>query len=343
MEGNVIYYKMEDHIDIYIKVLEKKINITIPNNDIFNVLLVFTKVIGSDHFSFHFDKFRFTKVSKNSILKKNMHTGEERTLKLTIISMDQYYKRSIKLNRVNMLKESYKYTSSSINYSYDFNNNELEELRKITNMNNWLDNNNEFSKARSILKWINDNLKHDGQLEPPDSINSIQLLKFASQNGGYLNCRGLAILMNELSLAASLYSKFIICMQKEVNIDDYHVLNVIYISELKKWILFDPSYNLYLKNVKNEILSVEDVRESLINCTELIPNIEANYNKDKLYFPLYKRSILKKFYRFAAPVNSTFGGDYLENLTNLVPNRKDFPRTYCTDNPSIFWMSPIQS
>lgn len=334
-----MFYKISNYYEMFIKVQGASLFLTVPAHDIYNELLLFYK-IDQPNFSFRFDKYQFTKINKEQVSKVNMHDKSEELLMLKPIDEEVYNKKTKKQSRNEYLSEQYVSSDDFYKFRYDFVDSGLNELRRITNMDEWIDNSNEFTKMMSISKWINNNIKHDGKLHTPYK-NGIELLKIASSNGGFLNCRGIAVLANELNLAASLFSKFVICMQKEMRTDNYHVLNTVYINDLKKWVMIDPTYNVYLKNKSNEVLSIMDIRNSLRDNNHLFSNKEANYYGKKLSVKLYLRSLTKNFYRFSIPINSKFNGDQLNNIINLVPDKEKFPSIYSVDNPEQFWKEPI--
>lgn len=341
LEGNR-YFRIISSIEIILRIYGEDIYITIPTYNIYQVKAIFKKV-DFDGFEFHYDKVLYLYLceSPNDILKINKLTNETQKVKIFEITKEEYMKAKIKIDRLALLKEQYKQRDAEIRQSYEFESEDLVLLRKITQMDMWLEKKDEFSKILSILNWIDKNFNHNGEERVPKYINSIQILELAAKNGGYLNCRGLAVLTNELLLAAGIYSKFVICEQVEILIDDYHVLNQAYLSKFNKWIMIDPSYNLYLKDRNGNILSLEEIRDALSNKEELIPNDEANYYGKKLSLALYRRSIEKKFYRFGMPIVCKFASDIENNIAWLIPNTDQFNYKVMTDNNRVFWGSPI--
>ena len=188
-----------------------------------------------------------------------------------------------------------------------------------------------------ILFFISDNYKHNGEIILPNNRNIKRLLQTAEKNNGYLNCRGLAILMNQVCMAYGILSRFIICMPKEKYINDCHVVVIIYFKEKKKWVMLDPSYKAYFMNSKHELLSLEEIREYLKQGKKIIINNEANISGKKLNEELYFRSLIKKMYRFQSPIIINAECDKESNFIELLPQKSGNCQI---TNPKDFWKIP---
>ena len=123
-----------------------------------------------------------------------------------------------------------------------------------------------------------------------------------------LNCRGLSTVLNECYLSMGFKSRFITCMPKDSIFDDCHVINSVYLPNDKKWIWIDPTNNAYVMNENGELLSIEEVRERIINDKPIILNPDANWNnkssttkQDYLY-----NYMAKNLYRLQCPLVSEY-------------------------------------
>jgi hypothetical protein len=208
-------------------------------------------------------------------------------------------------------------------------------------------------------------VKHDGNHGNPDGRNAVNMLAVCRREGRGLNCRGLAIALNECYLSMGFKSRFVGCVPKDsLKIDnDSHVINAVYVESLKKWIWIDPTNDAYVMNEKGELLSIEEVRERLLNDKPLIVNPDANWNRrtsvvkeDYLY-----RYMAKNLYKLICPVVSRYDletrqrgkvVEYVELLPlghfEQLPLRKETNDTstetslvwFRTNNPDLFWARP---
>jgi hypothetical protein len=171
--------------------------------------------------------------------------------------------------------------------------------------------------------------------------------------------------LNECYLSLGIKSRFITCMPKDsLGVDqDCHVINMVYSTQLKKWLWIDPTFDAYVMNENGELLSIEEVRERIINGKPLILNPEANWNhkasQTKEHY-LYNY-MAKNLYILECPISSEYDTetkhdgkttmylrllplDYfnksLDKEENINQESKRQWVTYKTNNPNIFWQTP---
>lgn len=195
--------------------------------------------------------------------------------------------------------------------------------------------------------------------------NAMSMIAECKKDHRGLNCRGMATVLNECYLSMGIKSRFITCLPKDsMDTDnDCHVIDMVYCDTLKKWLWIDPTNDAYIMNEKGELLSIEEVRERIINGQPLIVNPDANWNrkisetKDNYLY----QYMTKNLYRLECPVNSEYDMethkagknlsyiellplDYFKQLPykSEEKNEKDnitFIR-YKTNNPKLFWQKP---
>lgn len=244
----------------------------------------------------------------------------------------------------------------------------LVELRRVCNLDSIVGTGNEVSQILNLLHWIHNTIPHDGAVENPEEKNALNMITVCKKEHRAMNCRGLAIALNECYLAMGFKSKYIACLPKDTTDQDSHVLTMVYSNTLKKWLWIDPTSDAYVMNEKRELLSIEEVRESLINGKTLIVNPDANRNHkitDSKEDYLYKY-MAKNLYRLQYPVNSVCDNETKEqgktisfvelspvnisdqktekagdNITTIKLVRYNMTIVvYKAHNPSIFWQSP---
>jgi hypothetical protein len=141
---------------------------------------------------------------------------------------------------------------------------------------------------------------------------------------------------------------------------DVHVINSVYSESLEKWIWIDPTFNAYVMNEKGEMLSIEEVRQRLIEDKALILNPDANWNNKtpQTKINYLENYMAKNLYMLECPASSEYNMETVSegktyNYIRLLPldyyeqePQKEVDKreksntvwvTYKTNNPNIFW------
>jgi len=238
----------------------------------------------------------------------------------------------------------------------------LIRTRQLFHLDSIAGNGNEISRILNLCHWVHNSVTHDGNSENPDQENAIDLIRVCRTENRGINCRMMAVILNECCLSLGFKSRIITCKPREVEFDDCHVINMVYSNDLKKWVWIDPTFDAYVMNEKGELLSIQEVRERLISGKTLILNPDANWNRQ---FSQTKEEYLfnymaKNLYRLECSVNSEYnyetwikGKDvaYIElvplngisetQLSKEISNADGIHITvYKTNNPNIFWKKP---
>lgn len=241
----------------------------------------------------------------------------------------------------------------------------LTALRKAFQLDSIAGKGHDVSKVLNVLHWVHELIPHDGNHENPAVRNAMQLITICRKESRGLNCRGLATVLNECYLALGFASRLVTCLPKDsLGTDpDCHVINMVYVPSLKKWIWADPTQDAYVMNEKGELLGIEEVRERLIRNEPLILNPTANWNhrssttkEDYLY-----RYMAKNLYILQSPVNSTWNMeapeagktiryiqllplDYFKQSPDVKESTSQKSGTtyqfFNTNNPAAFWQLP---
>ncbi|UXE68693.1 MAG: hypothetical protein KA713_09040 [Chryseotalea sp. WA131a] len=138
---------------------------------------------------------------------------------------------------------------------------------------------------------------------------------------------------------------------------------MVYSYDLKKWLWIDPTNDAYVMNEKGDLLSIEEVRERIVNDKPLILNPEANWNHkvSKTKEEYLYQYMAKNLYRMECAIASKYDTEttesgkvitYVELLPlgayNQFPQKiiKTYPKSgttfinYKTNNPTSFWARP---
>lgn len=239
----------------------------------------------------------------------------------------------------------------------------LKQVRRNLHLDSIAGKGDQLSQSRRIMKWLHDLVKHNGQIESGiKRINVLEVIDFAKSKGRGVSCGELASALNDCYLSMGWKSRKVYCFPKDsLKQDrDSHVINIVWIESLKKWIWMDPTNNAYVVDEYNMPLSIEEVRYRLINKLPLKINQDANWNGTPVVddYYLYKY-MAKNLYRFYSPLHSGMNYEnFWENnhvtYVNLVPLdwHKKFPRktdiyinedvktifdNYFIYNPILFW------
>jgi hypothetical protein len=239
-------------------------------------------------------------------------------------------------------------------------NSKLKALKKKYNLDSIAGRGADVSCIINLMRWVHYLIPHNGAEGNPDTKNAMSLIKECKRDNKTLNCRGLAIVLNEVYLASGYKSRIVTCLPKDPNDNDCHVITTVYSEQLRKWLWMDPTFMAYVMNEKGELLSIEEVRERLISKKPLVLNPDANRNHQATqtkedYLENY---MAKNLYMLQCPAASEYDYETPEfgkekTFVKLVPGgmvtkptysrRNDGMNTYheyYTANPATFWQVP---
>ncbi len=236
----------------------------------------------------------------------------------------------------------------------------LKKIRKDFNLDSIAGGGNETSKLLNILHWVHNIVRHDGSSVNPTLKNAIDIVNTCKIENRGVNCRMMAIILNECYLSMGYKSRMVTCMPKSLEFDDCHVINTVYVENEKRWIWLDPTFNAYVMDETGRLLGIQEVRERLINDKPLILNPEANWNNQNSQSKEYylEKYMAKNLYRLECPIHSTYNLETTENGKtieyiqllpldgiNQEPEIQEFTnkntymtyKTYISNNPDLFW------
>jgi hypothetical protein len=268
---------------------------------------------------------------------------------------------------LSILKRAGKYNLSDNRpvpaFSYQASDNpNLVALRKGFNLDSIAGQGSDLLQILNLMHWIHDLVPHDGMNGNPEVKNALSMLEVCKKDKRGLNCRGLALVLNECYLSMGIKSRIVTCYPKDsLKIDqDCHVINSVYSESLKKWLWIDPTFDAYVMNEKGEMLSIEEVRERLISDKTLILNPDANWNNQSAqtkedYLESY---MAKNLYMLECPASSEYNMetssegktynyirllpmDYFEQKPDKEEDKREKSNTtwitHNTNNANVFW------
>ncbi|TKG96622.1 hypothetical protein EYV94_05065 [Puteibacter caeruleilacunae] len=271
---------------------------------------------------------------------------------------------------LNILKQADQYnkkvSTNAPGFSYQESSNEnLIRLKNTFKLDSIAGSGDDVKKVLNVMHWLHDKVKHDGQHGNPPKRNAIDMINACEGGTRGLNCRGLAMALNECYLSLGFKSRYVTCLPKDpLKIDqDCHVINMVFIDSLNKWIWVDPSFDAYVMDEHDNLLGIEEVRQRLINDLPLKINDYANWNhKKKTVVEKYLYDYMaKNLYCLECPVISRFDNETIAKgkvieMVSLLPvnHHEELPEkseskrgrkgsryiTYRTNNPEVFWTEP---
>ena len=259
---------------------------------------------------------------------------------------------------LSILKKAGKYqtenTDSFPKFTYQSSDNyNLKNVRATLKLDSIAGNSDEISKILNVLHWAHNTIRHDGNNNGNCEFDAIDLYNYHKATGRGINCRRLAIFLNECYLSLGIPSRFITCFPNDSTDNDCHVINSVYCDSLQKWIWIDPTFNAYVKDENGNFLGIEEVREHLIAGKPLVLNEDANWNNEQKqtkenYLENY---MTKNLYWLQCPADSKFNAESPYRNTNgkyisLVPSGfKVWDKPYMaksleTTDVNYFWQKP---
>ena len=242
---------------------------------------------------------------------------------------------------------------------------DLQALRRHFNLDSIAGEGTDVLKILNLLRWVHNLVPHDGQNGNPEEKNAMSMIAECKRETRGLNCRGLALILNECYLSMGMRSRIVTCLPKDsLKTDqDSHVINSVYSESLGKWLWMDPTFNAYVMDDKGTLLGIEEVRERIVEDRPLILNPDANWNNRT---PQTRESYLdsymaKNLYMLECPIGSEFdmettkkGREYGYILLVPAAHHEQKPdrleerngesnttwTTYRTNNQRLFWQSP---
>lgn len=137
-----------------------------------------------------------------------------------------------------------------------------------------------FAAACDIMRQICAQYHHDGMNYTHDRVNrgTIAQLRYAEAQGNYTNCRGMAIILSGALRAFGFRAGYVEC-RHSADDSELHVVCEVYIEELGRSVLLDPSHNLYY-SLGSTPLSLVGLRQAICagKEAEIAINADSSHN-----------------------------------------------------------------
>lgn len=207
-------------------------------------------------------------------------------------------------------------------------------------------NGDDTSRLLNLLHWVQGQVRHDGNSSNPEPRNAMNLLEVCKRENRGINCRMLATILNEACLALGYKARHITCLPLDEKDPDCHVITTVWVEGLGKWVYLDPSFGGYFTDAKGDLLSIAEVRASLIAGAPLKTPADLNWNGQKKVPEEYLNYMAKNLLKLQCPQESAFGYESRKGGRSYVEldpagiSPKGEKGTLYTHDSAAFWARP---
>lgn len=216
-----------------------------------------------------------------------------------------------------LLKDYENYDTSLINIEkFYINGTELNLAKKKYNLLEIAGTGTEISQILNVLFWIHNKIKHVSNANLPLKEMNLDGILTSSKNV-IGNCFTLSTALTESLISLGFKSRYIRCMPFDYMDGDCHVVVEVFSNDLKKWIMIDPTFQCYLSDENNVILSIKELRKKLIENEKIKFNKEFNYNNEAYDRDEYLIYMSKNTFHFEMQQINGYGAETIENNFKL--------------------------
>lgn len=192
---------------------------------------------------------------------------------------------------------------------------DYSELTNTYHLNEIAGCGSDFQKALNLLSWISSHIYHYGNYDNHVKNTAMDLFDYAFDKGINcgINCRSLSLALTECLLAIGIKTRTVYILPFSPYDFDNHVVSESWIKELNKWVMLDPTYNLYVSDKEGIPLGVVELRQKLAEQEEVIFSEAANYNGNSIDKAEILSYYAKDLFRFSV---SDIQGRDSENIDN---------------------------
>ncbi len=259
--------------------------------------------------------------------------------------------------RIELIKAT-RYQADAVEYTFEYiqdqeNAKKLQDYFRLDTLYNA--NDNTWEKTKAIAMFVARNIPHANQTVAPKGRDAITLWEYTKEVEPAFNCRLHSILLYELLMAEGIINRVITCFPHNHLDNDCHVVNVVWIPEMDKWIMIDSDMFAYVTDENNIPLSLQEMRDRIYEDKKftIVPIHDM-----KVIDEYYHSYWAKNLYWFNSWDKHTYGREnpgHTGKYVSLVPvgyNVKELwfsKNTVGSDNKDIvttdedrFWAKPIE-
>lgn len=178
------------------------------------------------------------------------------------------------------MADSFYDNGENIKIKYVLNQN-YSELCEKYHIDRIAGNGSEFQKVNNLLDWLSCNTFHKGNYDNHICTDVLSLLDYSFNNPKHgINCTAMSTILSHCLSALGIRTRIITLIPYSPYDVDCHVVCEAYISELKKWIMLDPTYDTYVTDTDHLPLSVAEIRTMLADKKIIQLSDKAHYNNN---------------------------------------------------------------
>lgn len=187
-------------------------------------------------------------------------------------------------------------------FQYDFSSGhliKLEETYKVLKLVK--DSKSDIDTIKRLMGWVYERLLYKESYEENLShLHATDILNIAKSVKKSVNCLSHATVMTEVLLLYGFYAKTVTCLPIGTWPYDCHNITVVYVESIKRWIALDPTYNIYFKDVDDQLISLDKIRKACINNEDIfiISNQRFQSPETKEFQSMYMKYMSKNLFRF---------------------------------------------
>lgn len=148
---------------------------------------------------------------------------------------------------------------------YGSNDKGLQKLKEQYNLERLMQGRTDLEICLRAMEWTFQQLLGRTQGEYSGPLNADDIIKHCRSTRTTVNCLCHATVLTEVLLALGYSARKVSCLPIDVVPFDNHVVTIVYVPSIKKWIMLDPSMCCYITDAKKKILSIAEIRNCLIN------------------------------------------------------------------------------
>lgn len=230
--------------------------------------------------------FKMSQYSEDN-LKQLFDLYEMPEISAQLVQSGIYADPDRQLSKLDLLKKSAPYKPGScekIEFSYAQAGDSLLELtRQRFNLDSVAGNGDELSRIKNLLHFTHDAVRHDGgSVWPQVPFNFRAFYDVCKEENRGVNCRFMAMMLAEVLMAEGIPARYLTCIPKYNDTDnDCHVITVAWSKDLGKWVWVDPTFDAWVTDENDVMLSPEEVRSRLIAGQPLKLSEGANWNHEQ--------------------------------------------------------------
>ena len=174
------------------------------------------------------------------------------------------------------------------------------ELYKNYRLERLLNQSGDLLNFCKAMQWVHENLlHHEIEDDYQGRLIATDIIAYAKTMRTSVNCIAHAVTLSQVLLAMGYKARYVECLFIDGLEYDFHVVTEAFSLELNHWVLLDSTINSYFSDDNNNILSLIEFRNRIINC---LP-VQFHYC-DRFANSGAKRSLITQKYSEAAFIES---------------------------------------